>query len=179
MRIFRTMKIQKSIDEFILCCEVDRQLSANTVKAYRQDLRQFSTYLDSIGCLEIENVSRNHLREFFRCFRGNKARTIKRKHACIQSFFRFLSEERMLSSNPARELNFNLKMPQMLPKSLPASDMRRIFKKIHGDIALEAESTRLRRLELELCVLELLYGTGVRVSSYFVLKCSKRSKKTS
>ena len=158
------MEIQKAIDEFILCCEIDRHLSNNTIKAYRQDLKQLRLYLDEIRCLMVEDIDRFTIRKFLRSCSSQKARTIKRKFASIRSFFKFLVAEGILNSNPAKELEHSIKIPKVLPRSLPISAIRKVLKGIHSDLEKSKDNKRCdSRLRLELCVLELLYGTGIRV----------------
>jgi integrase/recombinase XerD len=75
-------------------CTVERQLSANTREAYRYDLADFCKWLPART--EEIAVSIDALREYLEGMtnaRGLSAGTIRRRIACLRSFFRYLEDE--------------------------------------------------------------------------------------
>jgi len=161
------MDIQQAINEFVLYCQVDRQLSKNTVKAYRQDLGLLRKSLSGAAQSDVAVIERGMLRGFLREYHGQKPRTLKRKLASVRSFFKYLTCEKVIIEDPSETLEQKIKLPKALPRTLPAGEPKRILRKAHR--RLKENSSESIRCHLELCVLELLYGTGVRVSELSAL----------
>jgi site-specific recombinase XerD len=143
----------------------ERQLSPNTVKAYTKDLAELEAFLGeylggtgwSWGDPEIDRLA---LRGFLGwCGRkGLSKRTAARRLAAARSFFRFLHRENRIESNPGRSVRAP-KLEKRLPGHLTASDIRQVF-----DFAeLEAAGNTLSGTRT-LAILELLYGSGLRLS---------------
>ena len=143
----------------------ERQLSSNTVKAYRLDLSQLIEFLDDY--LERSDwrwsdpeVDRLALRGFLGwCGRkGLSRRTVARKLAAARAFFRFLHRENHISVNPAGTLSAP-KIEKRLPGHLSQADVTDVFNFAESEAAKNTLSgTRM------LVILELLYGSGLRLA---------------
>ena len=143
----------------------ERQLSSNTVKAYRLDLSQLIEFLDDY--LERSDwrwsdpeVDRLALRGFLGwCGRnGLSRRTVARKLAAARAFFRFLHRENHISVNPAGALSAP-KIEKRLPGHLSQADVTDVFNFAESEAAKNTLSgTR------KLVILELLYGSGLRLA---------------
>jgi integrase/recombinase XerC len=141
----------------------ERQLSAHTVAAYRRDLEDLWAFLtDYLGTPDWgwEEVDRLTLRSFMGwCLRrGLSRRTIARKLSAVRGFFRFLHLEDQLPANPARAVRAP-KMEKRLPGHLSRPETDALF---HLAEARAAENTLAGTRDL--LVLELLYGSGLRLS---------------
>ena len=143
----------------------ERQLSSNTVKAYRLDLSQLIEFLDdylerSDWCWSDPEVDRLALRGFLGwCGRkGLSRRTVARKLAAARAFFRFLHRENHISVNPAGALRAP-KIEKRLPGHLSQADVTDVFNFAESEAAKNTLSgTRM------LVILELLYGSGLRLA---------------
>lgn len=141
----------------------ERQLSPNTVEAYRKDLADLSEFLtDHLGTAEWswQAVDRPALRAFLGwCGRRRLSRrTAARKLSAARSFFRFLHHEEALDANPTRGMRAP-RAEKRLPGHLDAAGVGALFALVE---ARAAENTLAGTRDL--VILELLYGSGLRLS---------------
>lgn len=147
--------------EYLRHIEEGRQLSPNTVAAYRRDLVQFGAWLDtqheewSWG--EVDRLDlRSYLGHLNR--RGLARRTIGRKLSAIRTFYRWLHREGVVEANPARTVR-SPKMERKLPAWLTRTDVDRMFV-----LAENRAADGGFRGARDLAMLETFYATGMRVS---------------
>ncbi|MGD2120615.1 MAG: tyrosine recombinase [Gemmatimonadota bacterium] len=157
------MNSQDSVEAYLKVLSHERQLSDHTVAAYQRDLRDLSDFLtDYLGTPDWtwEGVDRLTLRSFLGwCLRkGLARRTIGRKLSAIRGFFRFLHLDDRLPSNPARAVRAP-KAERRLPGHLSRSETEALFHIAEGR-ASENTLSGTRTL----VILELLYGSGLRLS---------------
>ncbi len=140
------------IERYLRYLEVERNASVNTLKAYSNDLKNFKTYIADKPLKEIDYLT---IRAFLSILKEkyNKS-SIRRKIACLRSFFRFMCREGHLSSNPAAAVSLPRK-----EKRLPiVLDEAEIIKLLEAPPEDDVSGIRDR------AVLETLYSTGIRVS---------------
>lgn len=141
----------------------ERQLSPNTVKAYRRDLEELEAFLtEYLGRpgWRWTDVDRLALRGFLGWCRrhGRSRRTVARKLSAVRTFFRFLHLEDRIPANPTRAVRAP-KIDRRLPGHLSASDVRAVFNIAEGHaVENTLQGTR------DLVILEILYGSGLRLS---------------
>jgi tyrosine recombinase XerC len=147
------------IESFLGYLAAEKNFSRHTVAAYKLDLGQFLGFLvGNAGGTEPDPADVDHrtLRLYLGELsdRGIRKRSVARKLASIRSFFRFLVRKGRLESNPA----LNLVTPK-LPRKLPSFiDEPSVIRMMELPDASTASGVRDR------AILELLYGTGIRVS---------------
>ncbi len=146
----------------------ERQLSPNTVKAYRRDLEEIEAFLTEYfgrPSWRWEDVDRLALRGFLGWCRrrGRSRRTVARKLSAVRTFFRFLHLEELIPANPTRAVRAP-KIDRRLPGHLSASDVRAVF-----DVAESRSAENTLQGTRDLVVLELLYGSGLRLSELHAL----------
>ncbi|HKJ03480.1 MAG TPA: tyrosine recombinase XerC [Longimicrobiales bacterium] len=149
--------------EFLRHLSDERQLSPNTVRAYGRDLGDLQTFLDeylSRTGWTWEDVDRLALRGFMGwCRRGGRSRrTVARKVSAVRTFFRFLHGEDRIPSNPTRAVRAP-KVDRRLPGHLSNADVKIVF-----DAAERAAAENTLQGTRDLVILELLYGSGLRLS---------------
>jgi integrase/recombinase XerC len=157
------MKAETPVESYLRMLAHERQLSPHTVAAYRRDLEDLGAFLtDYLGTPHWgwEEVDRLALRSFMGwCLRrGLSRRTIARKLSAVRGFFRFLHLEDQLPANPARAVRAP-KMEKRLPGHLSRPETGALFRLAE---ARAAENTLTGTRDL--AVLELLYGSGLRLS---------------
>jgi integrase/recombinase XerC len=151
--------------EFLRHLADERRLSENTLKAYRRDLEQLEEFLDgylgrsSWGWSD-PDVDRLALRAFLGwCSRrGLSKRSIARKLTSARTFFAFLHLEDRIPSNPGRTVRAP-KLEKRLPGHLTTDDVRVVFE--HAEHLASHNTLAGTRT---LLILELLYGSGLRLS---------------
>jgi integrase/recombinase XerC len=144
--------VQEHIEQFIRYLEVERGVSAHTVRAYRKDLEEFSAYV-SPDPAEIDMIDiRGFIAEQIR--KGLNKVTVGRRLSSVRSFFKYLHREGYLTANPAKLVS-NPKIPKLLPKFLSVDE---VFSLIEQPEGIGFLTVRDR------AILELLYSSGLRVS---------------
>lgn len=154
---------QGAVGDFLRHLADERQLSEHTVTAYRRDLRDLSEFLTGYwGTPEWRwsNVDRLTLRSFMGWLsrRGLARRTVGRKLSAVRTFFRFLHLEDRLAKNPARAVRAP-KTDKRLPGHLGHGDVQALF-----DVAEARASENTLAGCRDLVILELLYGSGLRLA---------------
>lgn len=138
-------------EEFLASARAERGLSANTVAAYRRDLRQYETVRRRIGVRGDIGV-----RTYLEWLRGRDLAptTVARKFASIRSFHRFLIVEGYAVDDPTATVATPSR-PLGLPKALTIEEVEAILAQPGTDSPVARRDT---------AVLEFLYATGCRVS---------------
>jgi integrase/recombinase XerC len=128
-----------------------------TVEAYRGDLDLFFRFLRAQG-LDIapQNVHKNLVSDFVKDCKErlqHRPASIARRLSTLRCFFRYLCDENALKVNPLADLR-RPKVPRALPKVISHQDVLKLF---------EAAKARGRRGREEAVLVELLYGSGLRI----------------
>lgn len=143
------------VDQFLDHVRAERGLSANTVAAYRRDLGRYAGFLAGRGVTDISAVTPVEISDFVRELGATLARSSVARHVVsVRSLHRFALAEGLSPADPAVEVS-PPKLTERLPKALSVDDVTRIL-----DAPDRTEVTGLR----DAVLLELLYGTGARVS---------------
>lgn len=158
------MGTAEGVREFLSHITNERQLSPRTVRAYSEDLAEFTEFLGVYyGTPEWSwsGVDRLAIRSFMGdCATRRKLskRTIARKLSSVRSLFRFLHVEEAIEANPARAVRAP-KRERMLPSFLTREQVESVFNSAEAR-AMEGGFAGVRNL----AIVELFYSTGVRVS---------------
>lgn len=150
-------------EDFLLHLEKERQLSPHTVTAYRKDLQDLQAFLtDYYGTPDWgwDHVDRLTLRSFLGRLkrRGLARRTVARKLSAARTFFRWLHVEERLERNPVRAVR-TPRGERRLPGHATRKQIRALF-----DLAEARAAENTLKGTRDLAILELLYGSGVRLS---------------
>jgi integrase/recombinase XerC len=156
------MTLEAAVEAFLVAFSSERQASPHSVSAYENDLSQFASYLhDSPGFTDVSRVERAEVRSYLGALTryGLEPSSVQRKAAALRSFFRFAKRNGHITDNPTAGLS-TPKLPGNLPTFFTTQQIER---------ALEsADRSTVQGLRAA-AVVELLYGTGVRVSELCAL----------
>ncbi len=154
-------QLDRAISVYLRRLEVERGLSPHTIEAYTGDLDQFGTLCGRLGIDDISEVDRRTVRRFLAQMssRGYAKRTIARKASAVRAFLADAARRGDIATNPAAGLP-QPKRPGTLPKAIPATSLGRILDDLDGEDPVELRDR---------AILELLYGTGIRVSELAAL----------
>lgn len=143
--------------------KLEKGLSKNSVEAYELDLKRLQKYMDEHG-IDIIRASFDDLQSFvFDTFKNiSSVRTQARLIAGIHSFYRFLLYHNYIEQDPS-ELLETPKKEVHLPEVLSLEEIDRMIAQI--DMS-KSESHRNR------AIIEILYGSGLRVSELVNLRLS-------
>lgn len=150
-----------AVSAYLHRLEVERGLSPNTIDAYESDLAQFTALCARLGVEDLDAIDRRTVRRFLAQLstRGYAPRTIARKASAVRAFLDDATKRGLIAANPAAAIA-QPKRPGRLPTAVPASTLARIL-----DDLDETDPVVLR----DRAILELLYGTGIRVSELAAL----------
>jgi integrase/recombinase XerD len=142
-------------EEFLSWLAVERGRAANTIAAYRRDLRAYEAWLRGRG-LSVDAVGEAAVADYIAVLRGagRAPASVARAVVALRSMHRFLLDEGLATSDPTDELA-TPRVPQGLPKALDEEEVARLLAAAAGD---EPRDRRNR------AILEVLYGTGMRIS---------------
>jgi integrase/recombinase XerD len=141
---------------------VERGLAENSVKSYRRDLRRYLAYLDSVGVTALDQVTEQIVSGFLMALReGNSehpplsATSAGRSVVAVRGFHKFVVKDGLATSDPSA----GVRPPtpaKRLPKAIALGDVEKLLE------AAGAPGTALAMRDRAL--LEVLYGTGARIS---------------
>jgi integrase/recombinase XerD len=158
--------MKELIEKFINYLSVERGLAKNTLDSYRGDLKRYVGFLSAMDIPDHDKVGTQ--REKILAYlldlkaRNLASTTIARTLAAIKVFYRFLTDEGYIFSDPT----INLESPKIwrkLPEVLTVSEVEELLKQ--PDLS---QPLGLR----DRAALELLYATGARVSELIALRVS-------
>jgi integrase/recombinase XerD len=139
---------------------VERGLAAHTLQAYQRDLRRYAAALAAVGRTEIEEVSTQDVADFLAGLREGDgehpplaASSAGRAVAAVRGLHAFALAEGMTAADPARAVH-PPPPPRRLPKAISIAEVEKLL----AAAAVGHAALRNRAL------LELLYGTGARIS---------------
>jgi integrase/recombinase XerC len=150
------------IRKYLDYLRLQKNASPHTLRNYDSDLQQFLSFLvhtpdgeprpePELG--QIDNLT---IREFLGMLyqKGNRKASVARKLATLRSFMKFLSVEGAIQLNPAKSVS-SPKLDKRLPDYLTLDSVTEL---------VEAPDTASDLGKRDRSILELLYGSGLRVS---------------
>ena len=147
--------LRHALDQFVVHLRDERGLSANTVAAYQRDVLQFFDFAARARVTNPDQVQPLLLRRFLAQLRtrGLAASSLARKAAALRACFRYLLRRGLVHADPAAALG-TPRAPARLPTVLKQRQVDQLFATLRA-----TDPVGLR----DRAVLELLYGTGMRV----------------
>lgn len=155
---------------FLDMLAAERGAAANTLAAYRRDLDDYCGYLAQEGFAP-EEAEAEHVRAYIASLepRGLKASSAARRLSCIRGFHRFLYAEGLSDTDPTAPVAAP-RRAKGLPKILSVAEVDRLLATARERVEVSRESRpEARAAARMLCLLELLYATGLRVSELIAL----------
>lgn len=143
-------------ERFLRSAAAERDLSPHTIAAYRTDLEQFRTWAEERGCRSATSIDRRLLRRYVAELsdRDLARRSIVRKLSAIRSLLKWAALQGVAVADHADDLAVP-KLDRPLPKVMKASDAATLCELPPTDDPLGVRDR---------AVLELLYGSGLRVA---------------
>lgn len=154
------------IDTFVRYLSYEKRYSAHTITSYQNDINSFSDFITVFDPnQDLLTVDRNTVRSWIIHLvdHGISPRSVNRKISTLRSFYKFLKKRELVAENPVLHLNV-LKTNKPLPGFVNEKDMLSVLQSANYGDDFVGVRDRL--------VLELLYGTGIRLSELIHLKHS-------
>jgi len=146
----------RTVASWLRAARAERDLSPHTLAAYRRDSEQLVAWLARRGTTDLGAVDRRSLRRWIAWLteRGYARRSIARKASTARALMAWAVEQGLIPSNPA----LDLAVPKLI-RALP-----RVLKEDEASVLCELPPLDDPRGTRDRAVLELLYGSGLRVS---------------
>ncbi|HUL89909.1 MAG TPA: site-specific tyrosine recombinase XerD [Pseudolabrys sp.] len=161
------------VELFLDMLAAERGAGENTLSAYRNDLDDLSAHLRAAG-RTIASATTDDLRDFIATLseRGFKPSSLARRLSAVRQVYKFLYAEGKRADDPAAVLE-GPKRARTLPKVLSIANVDALLKnaRANSENAKQPPAQRLRATRL-LCLLEVVYATGLRVSELVALPAS-------
>ncbi len=152
------------LESFLKYIEYEKRYSPHTISSYKGDLERFLQFVNKeYQTNQIQEINHAVIRSWiiFLSESGIGSRSINRKIAALKSYFKFLLKREVIEENPTQRLK-PLKVEKKLPSFVRESEMDQMLD--HFQFSEDFEGFRDR------LVIELLYGTGIRLSELINLR---------
>jgi integrase/recombinase XerD len=154
--------LDRLLAEYDTWLTVERGLAANTVAAYRRDLRRYAAFLRNQDVGDPPSVSEATVLAYVEQLKASRddegqplaPASIARALVAVRSFHRFCVDEGFLATDPSEEVGAP-RVPQGIPKALTEGEVGALLDAVPGDDA---------RAQRDRAILETLYAAGVRIS---------------
>ena len=158
------MNWDTSIENFKNYLKLERGLSMNSIESYEFDLIQFKNFINenSINESPKKCSSSTVKRYLYKNFSNKKSRSQARSISALKSFFNYLLFEGEIHSSPINDIE-SPKIENKLPEVLTEDEIKRLISSVN----LDSEFGQRNKT-----IIEVLYGTGIRVSELIELKLS-------
>ncbi|RMG03360.1 MAG: site-specific tyrosine recombinase XerD [Nitrospirae bacterium] len=154
------MKKEPIIEDFLNYLLIERGRSKNTIVSYERDILKFEAFLSERE-KKLHSFSRGDVSSFMEFLRegGYDASSVARHLSTIRTFARYLVLEGLRDDDPTEEIKTPRRW-ERLPKALTVEDIEKILCEVKGS----------RFWLRDLCMIELMYASGLRVSELVSLK---------
>ncbi len=150
--------IFNALDIFLKYLEVEKGLSLNTLRAYSKDIEEFKKFLkeNHVNLEKIDEVKSSTITSFLKELhrRGLSPSSVSRKLSCVRHFFKFCLKKGFITRDITKGIP-NPKQKLTYPKILNVDQVVSLL-----DHKTEDSLPTIR----DLAILELIYGSGLRVS---------------
>ena len=154
------MRIDETIDEYINSLVSELHLSKNTKDTYQNTLVKYKDYLLKNHITKINQIKRRNITDYLEILHKNKltSETIAHHLTVIKNYHKFLVQNEYINENVAKSIE-RPNITKKLPNVLSIDEVNKLLDITENTVF----DTRNK------CMLELLYGTGLRISELLSL----------
>lgn len=151
-------------EQYLRYLKEEREMSKNTLDAYRRDVREFEHHLEKEGVDDAADVTRDKIRTYLESLRekGRSQSTMSRKTSAIRSYVTYLYKEGIIDSNPSA----GVKPYRTERKEIDYLTLNEI------DRLLESPDDSVKGIR-DRAILEVMYATGIRVTELTAMLLSE------
>ncbi|HNV86178.1 MAG TPA: site-specific tyrosine recombinase XerD [Candidatus Omnitrophota bacterium] len=144
------------LESFLAFLSVERGLAANTLLAYKQDLLRYRDFLKREGISDLSGVGRKEISKYLfeEKKKGASTSSVARRFVTVKLIHRFLTREKLIREDVTASFDAP-KIWRKLPHFLNLDEVSRM---------IELPNLRKKDGIRDRAILELFYGTGMRVS---------------
>lgn len=157
--------LKRLLKEYEYYLRVTKGLSANSISSYVTDLREYVEFIArNYNISDPQMITKQHIRNFIARLKRKKSTvsSISRKMSAIRSFHKYLLLEKLVTTN----ISLGIRLPKKekkLPVVLSVEEIDALMVAAGGGELLDIRNRAM---------LELLYGSGLRISELLELRMS-------
>jgi integrase/recombinase XerC len=158
------MLLPEAITQFTSYLQFEKRFSPHTLRAYHDDLLQFSSFLQKqFECNMVNEVLPPYVRTWLASIKDNDAssRTVNRKISSLKSFFKYLVRQQIVQANPMASI-VSQKQNKRLPQFVDKTDIEKMWRYTDFPDTWHGKTERL--------ILMLFYQSGMRLSEVINLR---------
>lgn len=170
--------LKTAVERFLFHSQYEKNLSGKTLKAYATDLQQFMDFMHNQRSVSaLPALFPEDLKQYVKSLACFQPKTMKRKMATLKAMLSFIEMEDDNFINPMRKLKINIKIPFLLPSVMDAREVTSILTTLYREknACFHKTGHRYQEIVRNIAVVELLFGTGIRVSELCALRFSSVS----
>lgn len=155
---------QPHLTSFIDYLAFEKRYSKHTIVAYQEDLAQFLSYLETeYNAPDLKEIKSSFVRSWLAALMEAKLtpKTVKRKISTLKAFFKYLLKTGKVASTPMTTI-IAPRVSKKLPVYVEENDTHTLFQHVQFPEGWEGHTEKLS--------LQLLYGTGIRLSELINIK---------
>ena len=154
--------MQQFFQDYLNHIKIERNLSSNTIAAYKNDLTRYYNYIKEYKITVPSKITVRVIRKYINTLAGlgMSENSMARNISTLRSFHGYLHDENLIDDNPTQFIQAP-KLAMKLPEILEVNEIEKILTQI--DLA---KNKGIR----DYAIIEILYSTGVRVSELINIK---------
>lgn len=155
-----------AVDQFLTYLQHEKRYSLHTVQSYQTDLLQFRDFMRATFELDMTAAAHIHVRDFLVSLmdEGMSESSVGRKLSALRSFFKYQLREGLIPSSPMGLIKAP-KIPKRIPVFIEAQKMDAL---LDSEDFFDDSFPSVR----DKLMIEVLFGTGVRLAELLALKVS-------
>ena len=158
--------MEEIVVEFTAYLASEKMKSNNTIESYKSDILNYLYFLENVKYIkDLKTVKTETILEYLSYLKklGYSARSESRSLSALKSFYKFLCLENYIESNPVITISAP-KLDKKLPVVLSVDEVMSLLNILNDDTPYNARNHAM---------IEVMYGTGLRVSELVNLKLSE------
>ena len=159
------MMLKRLLKEYEYYLKITKRLAQNTITSYNTDLMEYIEFIEkNYGFRDPNQIQKQHIRNFVGRLKrkNNTASSVSRKLSAVRSFHKFLLTEKLVDENISLGISLP-KKEKKLPVVLSIEEVDALIEASSGEKPLDLRNKAM---------LELLYGSGLRVTELLELRLS-------
>ena len=154
--------LKQLLKEYEYELKASSHLGRQSKVAYLSDLKQYLAYLTQKGINDPKAIDKSIVKQYLMVLRKHHiaASSVSRKLSALKGFHQFLLDDKLVDDNIILKIH-RPKTQKKLPETLRIEEIETILKAATGDTPLQQRN---------LAMLELLYGSGLRITELLSLK---------
>lgn len=158
--------MEELVVEYTTYLSSEKMKSQKTIEAYRSDILNYLYFLENVSNIHnIKDVTTEDIKKYLAYLKklGYNASSSSRSLSALKSFHKFLMLERYTKTNPTLTISAP-KLDKKLPTVLSVDEIMSLLNMLNDDTPYNARNKAM---------IEVMYGTGLRVSELVNLKLSE------